>query len=275
MHTALLILCHQPPAYWAELARLQPDTRLYLHYDAKADIAELAPLRRLPNVHILDTRTDIRWAGYSMVEATFALLRAALADPRNRYFHLLSGNCTLLHPIERIEAEFAQLPDNTLFLESRPTLRLRHRVRFNTPHADTAWQRRLHGKILTKLLQAADLLLPTTQRAHWGSQWFSAARTAAEQLLAAEHDGTGAYFRRKLCPDEHIFQYLLAQRPHAFSHHNDNRRHIRFQGNANHPDWLALPELAQLPAHYWFARKTEQSTALAYLQHHFPKHSTP
>lgn len=62
MSSALMLLCHRPPHYAAALAQRYPQLRVYVHYDAKSDVAELASLRRLANVHVLAERTHIHWA---------------------------------------------------------------------------------------------------------------------------------------------------------------------------------------------------------------------
>ena len=99
-----------------------------------------------------------------------------------------------------------------------------------------------------------------------GSQWFSADRTALQALLAAANNDTQAYFRHKLCPDEHFFQYLLARLPETVHHINHNRRYLCFHGSGNHPRWLDLPQLQQLGgSENWFARKVHTNTALALL----------
>ena len=109
MSSAFLILCHRPPLYWLRLAERHPEIRLLLHYDVKADIGALSPLP--PNARLIPQRVNIRWAGFSMVEATLHLMRAALADVGIRFVHLVSGNCVLLHAPAQIEREFAALPD--------------------------------------------------------------------------------------------------------------------------------------------------------------------
>ena len=266
MSSAFLILCHRPPLYWLRLAERHPEIRLLLHYDAKADIGALPPLP--PNARLIPQRVNIRWAGFSMVEATLHLMRAALADADIRFVHLVSGNCMLLNTPEQIECEFAALPRGSLLLECHAEPRLRYRVRFNTPHADTAWQRRLPGKLLTKVLQAADKILPATQTAYAGSQWFSADRAALAALLNEADEQVCAFFRKKLCPDEHFFQYLAKGLPETagITLWPSNRRHIRFAPGSNHPDTLALAELQALrPSPDWLARKVGDDTALRFL----------
>lgn len=267
MSSAFLILCHRVPLYWLRLAERHPEIRLLVHYDAKADVGAWPP--QLPaNVRLIPQRINIRWAGFSMVEATLHLMRAALADEGIRYAHLASGNCVLLREPAQIEREFAELPRGSLLLECRAEPRLRYRVRFDTPHADTAWQRRLPGKLLTKVFQVADKILPSAQTAYAGSQWFSADRAALQTLLNAADENACQQFRRKLCPDEHFFQYLVKRLPEnsRLTLFPNNRRYIRFAPGGNHPQTLPLAELRGLQASpNWLARKVEEATALRWL----------
>lgn len=264
MSAALLLLCHRPPRHLADWAHQHPDSHFYLHYDAKADAAALDFLDGLSNIHILVQRIDIRWAGFSMVQAMLLLLEAALARTDNQSFHFISGDCLPLQPLSRIAAECAAAADNTLWIDSRPIPRLRYRIRFNTPHADTAWQRSLSGKLLTKAFQAADRLLPSRCTCFAGSQWFSGNRTAM-QLLADYTVVATPDFRRKLCPDEHFFQTLAEAHAAELTLMRDNRRYIRFTDTANHPDWLNEADLsAACGKGYWFARKVSPELIAAH-----------
>lgn len=255
MSAAFLLLCHRPPRHLADWAGRHPDSHFYLHYDAKADAAALDFLNGLSNVHLLAQHIDIRWAGFSMVQAMLLLLEAALARADNQSFHFMSGDCLPLQPLSFIAAECAAAADNTLWIDSRPTPRLRYRIRFDTPHADTAWQRSLSGKLLTKGFQAADRLLPSRRKCFAGSQWFSGNR-AAIRLLVTHAAAAVPDFRRKLCPDEHFFQTLAEAHAAELTLVRDNRRYIRFAGSANHPDWLNQADLsAACQQGYWFARK--------------------
>lgn len=66
--------------------------RIYVHIDAK--VVGLGWLsRKIDRVNVLQDRTVVNWGGFSVVEATLALLNAALADKQNERFVLLTGSC--------------------------------------------------------------------------------------------------------------------------------------------------------------------------------------
>ncbi|NHO16889.1 hypothetical protein GOB76_09945 [Acetobacter peroxydans] len=85
-----------------------PRARLYIHIDAK-----VTDIGRLPadadQVKVLTDRTIVNWGGFSVVEATLALLNVALLDKENERFVLLSGSCfPLRDPVTVGDAILAQ-----------------------------------------------------------------------------------------------------------------------------------------------------------------------
>ena len=87
-------------------------------------------------------------------------------------------------------------------------------------------------------------------------------------LLNAADEQVCAFFRKKLCPDEHFFQYLAKRLTETagITLWPSNRRHIRFAPGSNHPDTLALAELQALRhSPDWLARKVGDDTALRFL----------
>lgn len=266
MNTAFLMLCHRPPKHLPILAKYYAGARFYLHYDAKSDLADLHFLRQLPNVKILNNRVAVNWGGFSMILATLNLMQAALAEPKNHYFHLLSGDCLPLQTLAFLEQEWKDLPAGSLFMESRISHRLRYRTRFNALHADTIWQRKLIGKLLTKCLQCLDWIIPTNQICYTGSQWFSADRMALKILFDKALEEPSIYFEKKLCPDEHFFQFVLFKDVYDdINHINDNKRFINLHSIANHPEWLNKYQCEQAKNQgIWFARKVNFETIIQF-----------
>ena len=268
MNHAYLILCHTPPYHIATLAARNPTHHYYIHYDLKSPIIKLNFLHNHSNVHILPNRVAIHWGGFSMILATLNLFQAALAQPKNQYFHLMSGDCIPLISSEKLSNAFANKPDGTLFLQCENVPRLRHRMRFNAPHADTHWQRSILGRIITKIIQLADYIIPSELIGWRGSQWFSADRVALQNLFDESLGDSSDYFAKKLVPDEHFFQYIVKRLPEKFNLIEDDHRFIRFNDTANHPDFLSLDDLwAAQRSGAWFARKVSPQNAARFLEY--------
>lgn len=265
--TTYLILSHRPLPHIAIHAARHPQAHYYIHHDAKSP-SLTGSLTTLPNVHLISHRIRVNWGGFTMIEATLALIQAALANSSTRHYHLISGDCAMLQSPQTLAAQCQTQPENTLWLHSQPSPQLRYRTRFNAPHADTAWQRSLIGKLLTRSLKIADRILPSRQICLAGSQWFSANRTALKLLFDHSLGDNATLFEKKLVPDEHFFQHIAHQLAGSLNHINANHRHIRFAQGANHPDTLSLDELwAAKKNGAWFARKVSPENQTRWLQY--------
>ncbi len=268
MSVAYLILCHNVPQHILMLAKRHLWAQYYIHLDAKVPLSRMNIFKAQPNIHLIRHQISVNWGGFSMIEATLALMQAALGHKENRYFHLMSGTCVPLLSAEQFVQQCAEHSDKALWLESRVAAHLRYRTRFYAPHADTKWQRHVLGKCLTQGLKWADKLLPSDEICLTGSQWFSANRDALAALFDLALSETAAHFEKRLVPDEHIWQYIVAQYPHLFEHINQSKRFIRMQQGNNHPEMLTLDHLWQARRDgYWFARKVNSNTMARFLDY--------
>ncbi len=89
---AFLILAHDKFDILRILLGRLDDTRndVFIHFDRKVGrIPELKTERA--GLFVLDRRIDVRWGGFSMVEAEEALFEAAVSRGPYGYYHLLSG----------------------------------------------------------------------------------------------------------------------------------------------------------------------------------------
>lgn len=105
MKVAYLILTHADPEHlWRLIGALGDRADVYVHVDAKSDLAQFQT-RTSPNVMFLADRVDVRWAGFSMVRAILALIETAMAKGES-YSHLvlLSGADYPIKPAHEIEA---------------------------------------------------------------------------------------------------------------------------------------------------------------------------
>lgn len=257
MFKCFLVLTHKNIDHIYKLAASFPDANFYVHVDLKADINKIKKdASDVRNIFFLENRVDIKWAGFSMVQATLNLIEYALKhDQKNEYFHLISGDDVLL--IKSLLWE-----DNCIFMECKESQRHRYRIRFDTPHADSKYQRMLIGKALTQIFKVFDRIIPTREKHYFGSQWFSIRRNELETLMKSITIDDLNFFRKKLCPDEHFFQYLVVKNNFLDKISNEgNKRHIIFDANYQHgssPVFLSVDQLREAKKRkFWFARKVD------------------
>lgn len=92
MKHAYLILAHNEFGLLQTLLDRLDDVRndIYVHIDKKVQTMPTLSTKRA-GLQVLEERIDIRWGGFSMVEAEYALFEAASAHGPYQYYHLLSG----------------------------------------------------------------------------------------------------------------------------------------------------------------------------------------
>lgn len=127
MKLAILLLCHKN----AEQINLfletlkHPDIEFFIHMDKKADIVD--QLIKRPDIHVLpdNLRVDVKWNGFSMIEATLNLLKEAYKTTRFDYYWLCSGQDFPLKSPGQIIEYFSQHVGRN-FISLRPSYNYRN-----------------------------------------------------------------------------------------------------------------------------------------------------
>lgn len=127
MKLAILLLCHKN----AEQINLfletlkHPDIEFFIHMDKKADIVD--QLIKRPDIHVLpdNLRVDVKWSGFSMIEATLNLLKEAYKTTRFDYYWLCSGQDFPLKSPGQIIEYFSQHVGRN-FISLRPSYNYRN-----------------------------------------------------------------------------------------------------------------------------------------------------
>ncbi|GGP23616.1 beta-1,6-N-acetylglucosaminyltransferase [Silvimonas iriomotensis] len=266
LSVAYLILAHGQPAQLGRLvARLNaPGVRCYLHIDARTDQATFDAIKAAMPATAAVTfiaRRPCRWGGFSLVDATLDLVRAALKDGFD-WAQLLSGAD---YPIKTTEHISAWLTRATaagfIDLRAQDEFDVRYRWQAYFPEQLNGTR---PGKVLQKLQRGLNRLglrrsLPAPLTRVWaGSQWWCLSQSACKALIGFvdQHPQVPAFFRSTLVPDEMFVQTVLmatACGPELASH---NLHQLRWQENAWSPaEFTAadVPQLIASPA--LFARK--------------------
>ncbi|CAI6000820.1 unnamed protein product [Closterium sp. NIES-64] len=169
---------------------------------------------------------EVRWGGISMVDAERRLLTAALQDPDNQHFALLSESCIPLWSFDFVHQYVAST--SVSFVDSYPD-----------PYNATF--RRYIPHIFKPLVGAQDY--------RKGNQWFALQRRHAELVVQdtqhyAVHNRSCAFrfqWGKVCCADEHYIQTMLhMQDPKGISHYpttfadwSANEWHPRFYHGSN------------------------------------------
>ncbi|AOY00643.1 beta-1,6-N-acetylglucosaminyltransferase [Jeongeupia sp. USM3] len=264
MRLAYLILAHAAPAQLARLiGRLAaPGVRVYVHVDANTPADVFAEMQALaPAGTVFIARRPCRWGGFSLVDATLDLMRAARADGCD-WLVLLSGADYPIKPHADIVARLEQ-GDVAGYLD------LRSEAEFDVCYRWQAWHPeslngRPAGRALQKLQRGLRRLgvrrrLPAPLAAVWaGSQWWCLRHDAADAVLnyCHEYPRTVAFFRCTLVPDEMFVQTVLMHTGLAGRLVRDPLRHLVWAPGAWSPATLTESDLpALLASDALFARK--------------------
>jgi hypothetical protein len=217
MQAAYLVLAHHQPNHLARLIRIldRPDCAFFIHIDAKADEATFKQsLEAKSNIVFIEPRRAVNWGGFSVVDATLALLSAALgfAPPFHR-FCLLSGSDFPIKHNTRILTDF---DSNKEFMRVDRKL--------------DPFQEDSHGRLVgfhwfadssDANLQALSGKVKREPYRHislyHGAQWWALTRDCIEYILrflSSNHEYS-SFFRHTLCPDEIFFHSVVKQSPFA------------------------------------------------------------
>ena len=94
MRFAILIITYTSAAQTVRLVDKMSngDFDFYIHLDKKIDINTHSALFNRPNVFFVNDRVDVKWAGYTIVEAAFHGIRQIMASGiKYEFINLLSG----------------------------------------------------------------------------------------------------------------------------------------------------------------------------------------
>jgi hypothetical protein len=268
------------------VARLQhPDCISVIHVDRRAPTA---PFRQATaNTRLVSfvpdaEREAVHWAGFSMVEATFAAIRHALVvAPQTQRFVLLSGSDYPVYPVDRI-------------LERLSGTQELIRVDRKLDPAGDGWfdscasrvflgdrsflnPRTSGGLIKTsvrKMEKRFKRRTPYGRAVFYGPSWWSLTRGAIDYMLELHQREPASvdWFRWSRSPDEMVFQTLLKASPLAGNISHDATRmdttswpphlagvhYAHFENGAASPRTLVLDDLGRLRSSgALFARKVD------------------
>ena len=276
MKHAYLILAHHEFGLLQTLIDCLDDVRndIYVHIDKKVKILPELHTERA-NLTILNQRVDIRWADYSMVEAEYALFKAAQKNGPYAYYHLLSGVDLPLKSQDYIHHFFEENQGKEFIgytlTEMTPEIS-RRMQRWHLFPRHFSRKRNVYSAFRSLCLRCQELLGIMRNRQTVftkGSQWVSITEQLAQYFLSQEAWAQKT-FTHTFVPDESVMQTLCWNSPFReklYSTASDGNGCMRCIGWRDDEliDWCATDyeTLAASPA--LFARKFN-STDLTFIQ---------
>jgi hypothetical protein len=251
---AILVLAHQPAPLQYLLDVLDERFSVFVHMDAKTNLAA-APLRLPAHATMIEPRIEVFWGGWSMMQATFALIDAARSRGGFFRYALVSGDSLPVLPLDRLEAalldparEFIELipvPDDPSLAGADMAAAIaRHGwVQPWRLHNPVAWDHLLlnpfqreaaaqhygieqgridwiRGDIERLLRPILDDLRPPRPfgKFCYGMQWWALTAATVEAIRPdLRHPEMQRCFRYLQVPDEHMIQTVLGNRPDAMA----------------------------------------------------------
>lgn len=271
---AFLIGLYQNPDYAATLVESLRGERsniyvhinpLYLH-DFKDFMARYSMDNDVQVIHTQPTK----WGGYSLLRQILDLLRLAMQDESNGYFHMLTGQDILIKPLTELyqffdansERNYLSYGKDQMLNPQKGYLLGLNRSQYYHLFDLINYRGNMFHRQVEKYFVKAQQLFHIKRKwpfpnYYQGSGWFSLNRMAVTEImewLQANHKVVEYTF----APDEVIFQSILLNSKTDYHVINDNLRLILWnnQGEVGSPVILTEQHFAQIKSsHCFFARK--------------------
>lgn len=229
-----LILAHSNPQLLGRLVNVLDNDRVhfFIHIDKKADLNKF--LHYLPareNIHLLEKRIKVFWAGYSMVKAILALMEEAIKSKIDfKYAVLLSGahypiksNDYILRYFLKSDCEYLQFAQvNETGCEFKIDAYSLYDFSFFNPNTKFFENKllnriaRLPGLAVNKIFR--DIIPIIYKRKlvgnitpYTGANWWALTRPCVKYVLdfVGNNSDYADFFRLSIQPDETFFHSII------------------------------------------------------------------
>ena len=280
MRIAYLILCHKNPSQ-VELLIDQldsDDVDFYVHIDKKNDNFIL---RDRTNLHVLpiESRVDIQWATFSMIEAEVNLIHTMFSsNQKYDYAVLLSGQD---FPIKSNAKIYKYLEnhagDNFIDIISHNNNLFKGYMKRTEMYFFSFMQRRT---FISRLIRKIYILLlgnikalkrkhPADLTFEFGSQWWVLSSDFLNWvcMFLDKNPEYTEYYKHTMAPDESFFQTLIASSPFSKTI-RPSLTFLTWNSSDNHPDTIELNDLDKIMGlkEFLFCRKIEDLNTIYGIQ---------
>lgn len=267
---AILIGAYENQDYLDHLISkmLHPRVNIYVHlnkYNSSQFKGLIAKYKGSSQVHIYD-ELCVRWGGHTLMESFLFLIKKALNDDSNFYFHAITGSDILTRPINEL-VQFCDDNENKNFLnyhEMNPQWKFRYSCYDFHELINLRSNRYLRACALglvrlQYLLHLRRKPLPF-QSMMAGSSWWSLNRSAVSYLYEKlMSDNMKKSWKYTFAPDEIFYQCILYNSHFKDTLTGTNLCHLKWTGKS-HPKTLTIEDydIIKRPG-IFFARKVHPS----------------
>ena len=273
---AVLILAHKNIDQVIELAsRLSTDFEIYIHLDKKAKITvdQSRKIKKITKGYI--SKYDVKWGSYSIVKATIDLMKMALNNNQNTYFHLISGQDWPLMSPAKIYEYFEHT--NQIYMNYWPAVSMRKtgepeiwwtKYYFNY---DSINRRTTFGKVYHRLLLLVQTVLRINKLDKYGlkedyiyagKEWVDIPRDALEFAITyyEQHPNLEKIFSTSFCSDEMWLQNILCNSEFIPRIEKNIHHYIEMtEKHGSRPAILDEEDYSKIiSGNYWWGRKVER-----------------
>lgn len=270
---AILILAHKDIDQLIKLCeRLTPYFNVYVHIDRKTQIG----MKEKEKLTSLDVQWwsmyDINWGSSNIVLATVMLMKKALGNENNSYFHLISGQDWPMEDPVKIYEDF--INDQNIYMnyfkaadteKSGENLIWWVKYYFNYNQIN---RRSLFGKIYHRVILYAQRIISVNKLKKYGinqntiyagEEWVDVPRDALQYALERfeENKNLQRVFANSFCPDEMWLQTILCNSPFRNRINKNIHRYINWiNKHGSYPAILDDEDLEKIKnGDYWWGRK--------------------
>lgn len=206
----------QTIAHWPEAL-----CNVYVHVDLKFEPRDFVFDAMPPGLRFLSERIDVRWGGFSLVEAEIALMKAALADGFDHFLLISDDTVPLLSAdeiVRRLETPESWHP---VGITDLPHIRSRYDqfycadLSVSNPKKQVLEYQPSDAELLLELhmaIKAGKVALPGL---FWSSNWKALPYEDVVFVVEACADKGRLHqsFKFSFIPDEHYIPTILGRRP--------------------------------------------------------------
>ncbi len=274
MKQAILITAYKNYEHLEKIIQFFNDDsfEIYIHLDKKSFISdfELNNLRKYDSLKLIIQKYKVNWGGINHLKSILFLTGQALKNPKNKYFHLISGHD---FPLKKKSSFIEFFNDNNCeYIEYYDIPKIgaadnenMDRIEYYNLYDLFDSKKPRQNKIIRKYIEIQKrlgfkrTLSAQMPKLYGGSTWWSLSRDCVSYVI--EYSKKNKFvlnrFRFTLCSEEFYFQTIIMNSKFADKVINKNLRYIDWVArNGNNPAILDETDYKKLvSSDAFFARK--------------------